>query len=50
VQGLDSRWSTCRPSPDVSLYDFNATLINGTLRNLTAYQGEVIIVTNVATY
>jgi len=50
VQGADKRWSTCRPSPELSLYDFNHTLIDGTLRNLTAYKGEVIVVTNVATY
>jgi len=51
VHGVDKRWSTCRPSPDVSLYDFNHTLIDGSaVRNLTAYKGEVVVVTNVASY
>jgi len=50
VPGVDTRWSTCRPSPGVSLYDFNATLIDGSYGNFTAYEGEVVVVTNVATY
>jgi len=48
--GQDTRKSTCRPSPDVSFYDFNATLTNGDNRNFSVYQGEVIVVVNVATY
>jgi glutathione peroxidase len=49
VEGHDSRMSVCNHT-DLSIYDFNHSLIDGTPRNFSYYKGEVLLVANVASF
>jgi len=47
----DTRMSVCNNSKSgKTVYDFNATLLNGKNQSLSAYKGEVLMIINVATY